>query len=481
MEERASGKRSNIWLKIAGFVVDKRKFIFVLFLIATVYSIFSINKVTVNQDITAYLPDDSDTRRGYDVMNSEFTTPGTAQVMISNITFEEAQSLANKIGKIEGVTSVTFDDSEACYKGSNALLTVTTEGGSEDESSIAAKNEIRDLLEGYDAYIASEIGYSSEMQDMLTEEMTGILIWAVVVVIIVMLISTKAYMLIPVLFLTFGVAVLLNMGTNYWFGEVSFITNAVAVVLQLALSIDYAIILSDRFMEEHEHMDAESAIKVALSKAIPEISSSSLTTVSGMIAMMFMQFKLGYDMGIVLVKAIIFSLIAVFFLMPGILLAFSKQIDRTHHRSLVPEINIIGKFAVKTKKIIPPLFLVVFVSSAPLGSSSLFVSSAPFDASGAFTSSLLSALSACCITSADISFSLPASSPSSSSLSCSSSSTCVLISSSCSGLSPGRSLVEPIPKRRRNSSVVAKRAGRPGASRRPTSHTRLYSISLFTA
>ena len=111
-------------------------------------------------------------------------------------------------------------------------------------------------------------------------------------------------------------------------------------------------------------MDAESAIKVALSKAIPEISSSSPTTVSGMIAMMFMQFKLGYDMGIVkLVKAIIFSLIAVFFLMPGILLAFSKQIDRTHHRSLVPEINIIGKFAVKTKKIIPPLFLVVFVLS----------------------------------------------------------------------------------------------------------------------
>ena len=363
MEERASGKRSSIWLKIAGFVVDKRKFIFVLFLIATVYSVFSINKVTVNQDITAYLPDDSDTRRGYDVMNSEFTTPGTAQVMISNITFEEAQSLANRIAKIEGVTSVTFDDSEACYKGSNALLTVTTEGGSEDESSIAAKNEIKDLLDGYDAYIASEIGYSSEMQDMLTEEMTGILIWAVIVVILVMLISTKAYMLIPVLFLTFGVAVLLNMGTNYWFGEVSFITNAVAVVLQLALSIDYAIILSDRFMEEHEHMDAEKAIKVALSKAIPEISSSSLTTVSGMVAMMFMQFKLGYDMGIVLVKAIIFSLIAVFFFMPGVLLTFSKQIDRTRHRSLVPEINVVGKFAVKTKKIIPPLFLVVFVLS----------------------------------------------------------------------------------------------------------------------
>jgi predicted RND superfamily exporter protein len=112
---------------------------------------------------------------------------------------------------------------------------------------------------------------------------------------------------------------------------------------------------------EHETLDAEEAVKVALSKAIPEISSSSLTTISGMVAMMFMQFRLGYDMGIILVKAIILSLISVFFLMPGVLLIFAKGIDKTHHKCYVPKITIVGKFANKTKYIIPPLFIICLV------------------------------------------------------------------------------------------------------------------------
>ena len=117
-------------------------------------------------------------------------------------------------------------------------------------------------------------------------------------------------------------------------GTISSVTDSISVVLQLALAIDYAIIFCDRFMEEHETMDAESAIKVALSKAIPEISSSSLTTISGMVAMMFMHFRLGYDMGIVLVKAIIFSLISVFFLMPAILMIFARELTTRITRAL---------------------------------------------------------------------------------------------------------------------------------------------------
>ena len=191
--------------------------------------------------------------------------------------------------------------------------------------------------------------------------MNIILVLAVVVIVAVLLLSTKAYLQIPVLLITFGVAAILNMGTNYWFGTISSITNSIAVVLQLALAIDYAIILCDRFMEEHETLDAEEAVKVALSKAIPEISSSSLTTISGMVAMMFMQFRLGYDMGIILVKAIILSLISVFFLMPGVLLIFAKGIDNTHHKCYVPKITIVGKFANKTKYIIPPLFIICLV------------------------------------------------------------------------------------------------------------------------
>ncbi len=196
---------------------------------------------------------------------------------------------------------------------------------------------------------------------MLNREMNIILVLAVVVIIGVLLVSTKAYLEIPVLLITFGVAALLNMGTNYWFGEISFVTNSIAVVLQLALAIDYAIIFCDRFMEEHVVLDAEEAVTVALSKAIPEISSSSLTTIAGLVALMLMQFRLGFDMGIVLVKAILFSLISVFFLMPGILLIFAKGIDRTHHKCFVPNITFVGKFAAKTKYIIPPIFLVIVV------------------------------------------------------------------------------------------------------------------------
>ena len=196
--------------------------------------------------------------------------------------------------------------------------------------------------------------------------MNIILVLAVIIIVVVLMLSTKAYFQIPVLLITFGVAAFLNMGTNYWFGTISSITNSLAVVLQLALAIDYAIILCDRFMEEHETLDAEEAVKVALSKAIPEISSSSLTTISGMVAMMFMQFRLGYDMGIILVKAIILSLISVFFLMPGVLLIFAKGIDKTHHKCYVPRITIVGKFANKTKYIIPPLFVIILIIAAIL-------------------------------------------------------------------------------------------------------------------
>ena len=154
------------------------------------------------------------------------------------------------------------------------------------------------------------------------------------------------------------------MGTNYWFGEISFVTNAVGAVLQLALAIDYAIILFHRFMEEHEDKDTIEAIIVALSKAIPEISSSSLTTVSGMIALMFMQFGIGMDLGSVLTKAIIISLLTVFLLMPALIVMFSKAIDRTVHQNFVPTINFWGKMVVKLRFIGIPIFLVIVAGAS---------------------------------------------------------------------------------------------------------------------
>lgn len=361
MKEQEKKKKGNLWLTVATFIVNKRKAIEILFVLAIIYSVLCINKVQVNQDITSYLPADSETRQGLSIMDEQFMTYGSAKVMLANVTFNQADSLVDSLENVDGVKEVAFDDSSDHFKGTNALFDITFSGTSDEQVSKDALNSVKDILADYDVYVSTEVGSEESSAESLAKDMNIILVLAVVVIVDVLLLSTKAYLQIPVLLITFGVAAILNMGTNYWFGTISSITNSIAVVLQLALAIDYAIILCDRFMEEHETLDAEEAVKVALSKAIPEISSSSLTTISGMVAMMFMQFRLGYDMGIILVKAIILSLISVFFLMPGVLLIFAKGIDKTHHKCYVPKITIVGKFANKTKYIIPPLFIICLV------------------------------------------------------------------------------------------------------------------------
>ena len=364
MEEKEKKEKGNFWLTVATFIVNKRKAIEILFVLAIIYSVLSANKVQVNQDITSYLPADSETRRGLSLMEEQFTTYGSAKIMVSNITYDQAEVLVDRLEDVEGIKQVEFDDSSDHFTGTEALFDVTFEGTEDEQVSKDALEDAQDVLTDYDVYISSEVGQEERDSAALAKDMNLILVLAVVIIVTVLLLSTKAYLQIPVLLITFGVAAILNKGTNFWFGTISSITNSIAIVLQLALAIDYAIILCDRFMEEHETMDAEEAVKVALSKAIPEISSSSLTTVSGMVAMMFMQFRLGYDMGIILVKAIIISLISVFFLMPGVLLIFAKGIDKTHHKCYVPKITFIGKFANKTKYIIPPLFIIFLIFAA---------------------------------------------------------------------------------------------------------------------
>ena len=361
MEEKEKKEKGNFWLTVATFIVNKRKAIEILFVLAIIYSVLSINKVQVNQDITSYLPATSETRIGLSLMEEQFTTYGSGKVMVSNVTYPQAEALVDRLDDIEGVKQIEFDDSSDHFNGTDALFDITFDGTEDEQISKDALNAVKDSLADYDTYISSSVGEEERNAESLSEDMNVILVLAVIIIVVVLMLSTKAYLQIPVLLITFGVAAILNMGTNFWFGTISSVTNSIAVVLQLALAIDYAIILCDRFMEEHETMDAENAVKVALSKAIPEISSSSLTTISGMVAMMFMQFRLGYDMGIILVKAIIISLISVFFLMPGVLLIFAKGIDRSHHKCYVPKITYVGKFANMTKYIIPPLFILFLV------------------------------------------------------------------------------------------------------------------------
>lgn len=352
--------KSNPMIKVAAIIVDKRKAFFLFFIIAAIFCAFATAWVSINNDITTYLPETTETREGLTIMHDQFTTYGTASVMIDNIIYSDAEKLGEKIEGIEGITSAAFDDTKDHYKDGSALFTVTFKGEAEDDISVNAMNEMKEMLEPYDVYISSEVG--SSMSETIAAEMQVVVVIVLVIIIAVLLFTSHTYLEIPVLLITFGAAAILNMGTNFIFGTISFVSNSIAVVLQLALAIDYAIILCHRYTEEREKMDAREAVITALSKAIPEISSSCLTTVSGLVAMMFMQFKLGFDLGIVLIKAILFSIVAVFTLMPGLLMMFSKGIDKTHHKNFVPNITAVGKMDVKTRYIVPPIFLILLVA-----------------------------------------------------------------------------------------------------------------------
>lgn len=353
--------------KLARFIVDKRKAFYLIFIAAVLFSAASINKVQVNNDITSYLPAQTETRRGLTIMEEEFITLGTANIMVSNVSYETALDLSEQIAEVPGVSQVEFDDTDAHYKDSSALFAVSFDKEESDPDTEAALNQVLQVLDGYDVYSSTQIGRDESAS--LQKEMTVILAIAAVVIVVVLLFTSKSYMEVPVYLIVFVAAAILNMGTNFIFGTISFITNSIAVVLQLALAIDYAIIFCHRYMEERDNgLDPREADIAALSKAIVEISSSSLTTISGLVALMLMQLRIGFDMGIVLSKGIVCSMLCVFLLMPGLLMLFSKPIDRTRHRNLVPKINFWGRAVVRLRYVLPPIFLVVVVVGAVLSS-----------------------------------------------------------------------------------------------------------------
>ena len=359
-------RNSSFIEKLATFLVDKRNLIFLLYTFAIIFCLFSMSWVQVENDVTTYLPEQTETRQGLEAMNENFAAFATARVMVSNVTYETAEDIYAMLQKVEGVSMVTFDSTSAHYTDASALFEVNFQGQTLDQQSIDAINTIRQQLAGYDLYIDTTVG--QDQNAMLQEEMTTILIVAVIIILLVLTLTSRAYMEVPVLLIVFGIAALLNMGTNFLCGKISFISDSVAVVLQLALAIDYAIILCHRFTDEHENLPAREACIAALSKAIPEISASSLTTVSGLLALGFMEFGIGMDMAVVLIKAILLSLLSVFTLMPGLLVLFCPLIDKTRHKKLLPSISFAGKFAVKSRRILPPLFLLVLIGAFILSS-----------------------------------------------------------------------------------------------------------------
>ena len=350
---------AGFMVKVATFIVDKRNLFFLIFGIAIIFSLVSSSWVKVENALSAYLPDSTETSKGLSRMENEFVTYGSAKIMVTNITYETACEISDMIEDMDSVVMLTFDDTSEHYNNFSALYDVTFNYPETDDRALEALSELEDKLSGYDIYVSTTMGDASAEQ--IESEMSVITVLVAIIVVTVLLLTSQTWAEVPVLLLTFVASMLITNGTNFIMGTISFVSNSVTVVLQLALSIDYAIIFCNRYKEEHERLPIREADIVALSKAIPEIASSSLTTIGGLVAMMFMQFGIGRDMALCLIRAIFLSLLSVFLLMPGLLMLFGKLMDKTRHKSFIPKIPFVGKFAYKTRFVMPVIFVALIV------------------------------------------------------------------------------------------------------------------------
>ena len=342
----------------AAAIVRWRGLFMLLFVAAAIYCGLSLSRVKVNSDLTFFLSPKTETRRGLTIMEEDFVTCASEDVMVANLTFERAETLAEEIRGYEHVFSVGFDSSDAHFTSSAALFTISFDAPEDDPGVTQAREKIRALLAPYDSYT-----YSMDLKhfsQQLAGEMVGVVAIAAAVIAVILLFTSRSYFEVVIFFIVFVFAALLNMGTNFWLGEISMITHAIAVIMQLALAIDYAIIFSHRYQDECARFPtAREALEEALAKSILEISSSSLTTISGLVALMLMDFRLGYDLGVVLSKSIVCSLLTVFLLMPGLIMMFPRAIKKSEHRTLIPDITPWGRFLMRSRACFVWLFVLI--------------------------------------------------------------------------------------------------------------------------
>ena len=353
-------------------VVKYRKLILIVFIAAAIVCGGLKELVAVNYDMNDYLPEDAKSTAALDVMSEEFDGGiPNARVMVKDVTIPEALKYKEQIEAVTGVTDVTWlDDAvditipmsqldtktvENYYKDGAALFSVTIE----EQSRISAVAAIREIIGGDNAMSGSAVSTATATTNTVSE-IAKIAAIAVVFVLIVLILTTGSWLEPLVVLGGLGIAILINSGTNLIFGEISFVTNAAGSILQLAVSLDYSVFLIHRFEEcRGEQPDAQTAMVDALCKSTSSIMSSGLTTVIGFLALLFMQFRIGSDLGLALAKGVAISLITVFVFMPALILAVYKWMEKTKHRSFVPSFSKFGKVVYRLA--IPMVFVFIIL------------------------------------------------------------------------------------------------------------------------
>lgn len=364
-QESGDGQSRTPAEVLARFIIEKRALIESIFVAGCIFSIIAMCFVNVNYDLTKYVPSYTQSSQGLDKMKEEFGYPGTARLMIKDVSLYEAKKYKDQLAAVDGVDQilwcdtkvnvyagedfVNLDDIKDYYKDGCAVMDITFEEESDSPRTERAIDEMKAITGDKGCYVGMAVQNKS-LIETTAREMGRILVVAVIMILAVLCLATTAWTE-PILFmLVMGVAVLLNKGTNIFLGTISFLTDNVAIILQLATSMDYSIFLLDAFMSWRDTgLSEEEAIVKAVEEAINSIFASSLTTVVGFLALVTMKFNIGFDMGLVLAKGIVFSLLSVVFFMPAMILKFTKWNDRTKHRSFFPDFTKMGKGVFKIR------------------------------------------------------------------------------------------------------------------------------------
>lgn len=350
--------------KIADWIVDKKITVLIVTAILTAVAVFGIFQTNVNYDMSKYLPKDSTVKQGMEIMEDEYGEMSSITVMFDDLTEQEQLSRKTELESIENVKSVVYLQDDETYQKDNHskyMLTVSANTYSKEARSIleTIKNKYGDSV-----YCSGAVVDNDMMVSTLVEEIPIIAVIAVVIIFAILFLLCNSWVE-PFLYMgCIGIAILFNMGSNAFLPSVSFMTFAVGALLQMGLSMDYSIMLMNRYNQEKlKNPNPSIAMKNALLNAFGAITSSSVTTIVGLLVLLFMSFKIGQDMGIVLAKGVFISLICIFTILPGLVVQFDKAMTRTHKKSLNLNMKPVMKIAGKIRFISVPLIAVIAVGA----------------------------------------------------------------------------------------------------------------------
>ncbi len=361
--------------KVAKAICKHRKLILIIALLLLIPSIIGMKATRINYDILVYLPEDIETIKGENILSEDFDMGGFSVVLLEDMSTKDIVKLEEKIRKIDNVEKVASiadvlgsnipvemlpdDIKDKAYKDNETLMLVTFK---EQISSDATMNSVEELRKITDEHckISGMTATVLDTRNLSDSEVVIYVIIAVILCLIVLELALDSYVAPVLLLLNIGIAILYNMGTNIFMGQISYITKAISAVLQLGVTMDFAIFLYHSYMQEKETIkDNNEAMANAISKTFVSVLGSSLTTIAGFLALCSMNLTLGKDIGIVMAKGVLLGVISVVTILPAMILELNNLIEKTKHKEILPKFTKIKDFVMKHYKAIVVAFLII--------------------------------------------------------------------------------------------------------------------------